>query len=180
MTRRRLPLLLVGAAVTVALVAAGCGGGGGKKQPPALAQTQIVRGAGYTFAAPTGWSVTGTTRGVDATGPGRNLLSVSVYKLVKPYAPARFAAAAKELDKVAAQLAAGRKGTLRSKETRTVAGLQVRSYRIAYAHEGQNLEQQVTFVLRDSTEWQLVCRRATADPDDHCARLLSTFTLASR
>lgn len=176
MSRRRLATAAALAGVAlVAVVAAGCGGKATTTTPARSDQT--VKGTGYTFAAPAGWRVFATARGLSATGTGSQLLSVGVYKLVKPYASARFEAAATELDGVAARLAAGRKGKVASKETVTVAGRQVRSYRIDYELGGDRLTQQVTFVLRDTTEWLLVCRRAATDPDVPCAQLLSSFTL---
>lgn len=178
--RRVTATALAGVALVavVAVVAAGCGGGGGKATTTTPARTdQTVKGVGYTFVAPAGWRVVPTPRGVSASGTGPQLLSVAVYKLVKPYAPTRFAATARELDGVAANLAAGRKGKVTSRETLRVAGRPVRSYRIAYELGEDSLTQQVTFVLRGTTEWLLVCRRAATDPDRPCARLLSSFTL---
>ena len=177
MSRRRLATAAALAGVAlVAAAAAGCGGGKATRTTPARID-QTVKGAGYTFSAPVGWRVFATARGLSATGTGSQLLSVGVYKLVKPYAPARFEATATELDGVAARLAAGRKGKVASKETLTVAGRKVRSYRIGYELGGDRLTQQVTFVLRNTTEWLLVCRRAATDPDEPCAQLLSSFVL---
>lgn len=169
-----------GAAAAVALAVTGCGGGSKPAATTAAAAEQTVKGAGYSFAAPTGWQTAATARGVSATGPGQSLLSVAVYKLVKKYDPKRFEAAAKELDGVAAELAQGRKGKVTASDTVTVAGIPSRSYRIAYALAGAPVEQQVTFVLRDTTEWLLVCRRAAVDPDGDCTRFLATFQLAGR
>jgi hypothetical protein len=42
------------------------------------------------------------------------------------------------------------------------------------------LQQEVTFVLSGTTEWQLVCRRTASDDDAPCAALLSSFAIASR
>lgn len=175
MSRRSLATAAALTGIALAALAAGCGGG--KKAQPPAATDQTVKGSGYTFSAPAGWRVFATERGVNASGPGSLLLSVGVYKLVKPYAPARFDAAARELDRVAARLAAGREGKVNSKQTITVAGRKVRSYRIGYKLGGKSLSQQVTFVLRDKTEWLLVCRRGVADPDEPCARLLASFRL---
>lgn len=170
-----------GTVLAVALAAALAGCGGGSKPATTTTPTeQQVRGAGYTYTAPFGWQVAGTDRGTTATGPGSQLLSVTVYRLVKPYVPARFAAAARELDGVAARLAAGRSGKVAASRTVKVAGRDSRSYRITYAVKGTSLQQEVTFVLSGRTEWQLVCRRTAADPDAPCATLLSSFAIASR
>lgn len=183
MTRRRTTataLLAAGAATAAAFALAGCGGGSKPAATTQAATEQTVKGATFSFAAPAAWKAAATDRGMRATGPGQGLLSVAVYKLVKKYDPKRFDAAAQELDGVAAKLATGRKGKVTARDTVTVAGIPSRTYRIAYALAGAPVEQQVTFVLRDTTEWLLVCRRAAADPDGDCARFLSTFALASR
>ena len=165
-------------AALLAVAVAGCGGSA--KQPaPVAPTTQKVAGSGYSYTAPLGWKISTRPRGINATGPGSQLLAVAVYPLVKRFDPAKFAAAALELDKVAAQLATDRKGKVTASETITVAGIEVRSYRIEYTLDSDLVQQQVTFVLRGATEWLLVCRRAAADPDAPCAALLSSFTLAA-
>jgi hypothetical protein len=177
MSRRHLAGAAALAGIALVAAAAGCGGGG-KAVPTTTVRTdQPVKGSGYTFAAPNGWRVSTTARGMSAAGNGAQLVSVASYKLVKRYTPARFEATARELDGVAVKLAAGRQGKVTAKETVTVAGRQVRSYRIDYLHDGESLTQQVTFVLRDTTEWLLVCRRAATDPDEPCAHLLASFAL---
>lgn len=163
----------------LAILVAGCGGGGKQPTPPPPPTEQAVKGAGFTYVAPVGWKVFPTANGVNASGPGSRLLSVAVYKLVKRYNETKFVAAARELDGVAARLAQGRKGAVTARATVTVAGRRARSYAIAYTLGADTLIQQVTFVLRGTTEWLLVCRRATADPDAPCAKLLSSFTLAA-
>lgn len=166
------------AGLALALLAVGCGGGGDEAATTTtVPKEQTLRGIGYSHAAPAGWTPAATQRGTTATGPGSQLLSVGVYKLVKVYVERRFDATAAELDKVAARLAADRKGSLTASETVTVAGRKARSYRIAYATGGTDLVQQVTFVLRGTTEWLLVCRRAATDGDEPCARLLASFRL---
>lgn len=175
MSRRLVSAAALASVALIAVIAAGCGGKATRTSPSRTDQT--VKGASYTFAAPADWRVARTVRGISAAGTGSRLVSVAVYKLVKRYTPARFEAAARELDGVAARLAAGRNGKVTAKETATVAGRQVRSYRIDYVHRGESLSQQVTFVLRGTMEWLLVCRRASTDPDEPCAQLLSSFTL---
>ena len=180
---RRTALLSSGAAGTLALalLLAGCGGGSGKQAATTAAPTeQTVRSPGYSFAAPAAWKAVLNGTAASATGPGAGLLTVNVYRLVKRYDPKKAEAAARELDGVAKRLAAGRKGKVAAAETAKVAGIPSRSYRIEYALKGDNLVQQVTFVLRDTTEWLLVCRRAAADSYDVCARFRSSFSLASR
>lgn len=180
LTRRRFASAAALAGVAgVAVLAGGCGGGSTRVKTTTAPTDQVVRGAGYTFTAPARWRPLATPRGMNVSGAVWQLITVGVYKLVKPYAPDRFEATARELDGVAANLAAGRKGKVTAKETLTVAGRQVRSYRIAYTVGDESLTQQVTFVLRGTTEWLLVCRRAAADPDGPCAALLSSFALTA-
>jgi hypothetical protein len=96
---------------------------------------------------------------------GRALVSVSLFPLLKPYDPAKFDAVAKELDRVAAQLAKQAGGSIDSRETATVAGQKVRAYRY-----GNN---RIGFVLDGRREYQLFCARAR----DACDLLFSSFTL---
>ena len=61
-------LALLGAVLLVA----GCGGG--KKEAPA----QVVRGTGYTFTAPAGWTIVRSGRQVQAAEGGKSLALVAV------------------------------------------------------------------------------------------------------
>jgi len=54
-----------------------------------------------------------------------------------------------------------------------VDGREARSYRIAY----HGLVEEITFVLDDSHEYELLCRRAAGAPDEPCAKLVSSFAL---
>ena len=92
-------------------------------------------------------------------------VSVTTYTLQKPYSPALFAAAAKELDRVAAKLAAAAGGTLSQKQTITVAGEKIRAYRFGTMRIG--------FVLAGQREYQLLCEK----PGDACTLLFKSFTL---
>jgi len=84
--------LLAGLALT------GCGGAA-PKEPVA------VQGAGYSFSAPGGWKVTRTgTSAVAARDTG--VVSVSTFRLTRDYRPSMWKEAVKELDGVAANLAA--------------------------------------------------------------------------
>jgi hypothetical protein len=144
------------------VILAGCGGGGGGK-------TQVVRGDGFTFEAPADWKVKGTA----ATDGNVDRLEVLTFKLVKRYRPQLFTLAAKELDNIAAQLAAQLHGKVTSRETTTAAGGNARSYRIEY--DGKTT--QVTFVLDGRREYQLLCRRKSDASDRVCKRLVRTFRL---
>jgi hypothetical protein len=125
----------------------------------------VVRGPGFTFSAPAGWSTSRTLRAVRVES-GKSQLSVTTYTLQKPYSPALFAAAAKELDGVAEKLAAAAGGPLTEKQTVEVAGKKIRAYRFGTMRIG--------FVLVGKREYQLLCQ----DAGDACTLLFSSFTLS--
>jgi hypothetical protein len=136
--------------------------GGGTKTHPA--STRVVRGAGYAFSAPAGWRTSRSLRAVTAQS-GKSRVSVTTYTLQKPYNPALFAAAAKELDGVAAKLAAAAGTALTEKQTVAVAGGKIRAYRFGTMRIG--------FVLVGKREYQLLCENA----GDACALLFKTFSV---
>ena len=92
---------------------------------------------------------------------------------MKPYDPARFAAAARELDQVAARLAAQSGGTVIDRATTTVDGRRIRAYDLATP----TLRLHIGFVLVGKREYQLLCQRpaGTHDPDGACALLFRSF-----
>jgi hypothetical protein len=126
-------------------------------------QTTVgVRGEGFTFRVPGGWRVSAPRDSVVARS-GSALVSVTRFPLLKAYDPANFGAVAKQLDRIATQLAGG---SLDAKETTTVAGERVRAYRYG--------DQRLAFVLDGRREYQLFCRRA----GDACDLLFSSFKLS--
>ena len=56
-----------------------------------------------------------------------------------------------------------------------VAGLDARSYRIAFAGKTE----EITFALDGQREYQLLCRRPAGASDGPCAELLASFELRS-
>src|SRR5256885_16354014 len=81
------------AAVGLALLlAAGCGGGGGK------AKERVVRGEGFTFAAPLGWMVD-RRGGVIQVKNGTDLVSVTRYPMLRRFRPELWAMDVPELDR---------------------------------------------------------------------------------
>ena len=125
----------------------------------------MVHGPGFSFSAPAGWNTSRTPRAVTAQS-GKSRVSVTTYTLQKPYTPALFAAAAKELDGVAAKLAAAAGTALSEKQTVAVAGEKIRAYRFGTMRIG--------FVLLGKREYQLLCEDAGAA----CALLFKSFSVS--
>jgi hypothetical protein len=130
----------------------------------------VVHGPGFSFSAPASWSTSRTERAV-LVRDGESRVSVTTYTLQKPYRRALFAAAAKELDGVAAKLAAAAGGTLRQKQTINVAGEKIRAYRFDATRIG--------FVLVGRREYQLLCELSATSQDtgNACALLFKSFTV---
>jgi hypothetical protein len=160
----------------------GCGGtaSGEAEQIP----LQKVSGPGFTFSAPENREIQRTPRSVNvlpAEEGGAELESVTIFPLVKPYRPALWPQAARELDSVAGRLAASLDGEL-DQEPRTVrrGGLRGRLYEIAYEREGVELRQRLTLLLSRRTEYQLLCRwEADADLPEACTHLESSFSVSA-
>jgi hypothetical protein len=149
------------------LILAACGGSSQPKPPAARA----VQGPGFRFSVPVGWTARSTARAVVAES-GDDHVSVTVFPLLKVYAPARFAAAAKELDGIAARLAAAAGGSIGERATVVVDGRRTRAYR----YEGGGRHIRIGFVLEGRSEYQLLCDEAGAtDTDGACALLFDTF-----
>jgi hypothetical protein len=156
------------------VVAAGCGGGG-KHQEPA----QVVRGTGYRFEAPAGWTVVRSGRQVQAAEGGKSLslVAVSRFPLLRK-APLHLSRKAlKELDRLARSLAAQQHGSLANLETTEVSGRDARRYDIDYEARGKKLVERIVFVLRGKTEYYLLCRFERAGDAQPCDDFLSSFRL---
>jgi hypothetical protein len=125
----------------------------------------VIRGPGFSFSAPAAWHTSRTLRAV-AVQSGRSRISVTTYRLQKPYSPALFAAAAKELDGVAAKLAAAAGTPLTRKQTVDVAGEKIRAYGFGTTRIG--------FVLFSRQEYQLLCE----DAGNACTLLFKSFTVS--
>jgi arylsulfatase A-like enzyme len=171
-------LIFAGACASVAAVAlAGCGGGGGSATggPP-----QTVREAGFSFRAPGKWHVSRTQGQVSASPKpiAPELVSVSVFPLQRAYTPDLYALEVqKELDPYSRQLAAQQKGYVRKKSDTTVAGEKARQYEIFYTRNGEDLNEQITFLFRGKTEYELLCQWQAKKPSepDYCVQLRTTF-----
>ena len=117
--------------------------------------------------------MTHVPRSAAATGPAPDLVEVRTFRLVKPYRPAVFGSASRELDTVIDRIARQLHGSVASRRTIVVADRKSRSYRIDY----DTKVQEITFVLEGRREYQLLCRRGAEDPDDACRQLVETFAL---
>lgn len=107
---------------------------------------------------------------------------MATFQLARPFRPALWDEAVRELNDVAARLAERLGPTAIVEEAReaTVAGRRARAYEIGYRREGARLVDRVTFVLVGRREYQLTCRIAAAAPEpgeEACAELLRSFRL---
>jgi len=164
-----------------ALAVAGCGGESGGAKPIA---THTVSGPGFTVAAPEEREVERTPRSVTvlpAEEASQELESVTIFPLVKPFRPALWPQAAKELDGVAERLAATLGGELLEEpETVLRGGLRGRQYEIGYEREGIELRQRLTLLLSRRTEYQLLCRwEASTDVPEACEIVARTFSVSA-
>jgi len=130
----------------------------------------VLHGPGFSFSAPSDWR-TSRTEHTAAARQGKAVVSATVFTLLKPYRPALFGAASKELDGIAERLAAQAGQALSQRQTTTVDGKRIRAYRFGTTRIG--------FVLEGKREYQLLCRMPDGgkDADGACALLFSTFNL---
>ena len=167
--------------VFAVLAVTGCGGGAASDDEAGVrVPARTVTGPGFTFSVEEGREIARTPRSVTvlpADASSQELESVTVFRLVKPYRPALWPAAARELDGVAERLAGSLGGKLLgAPETVRRGGLRGRLYEIEYAREGVELRQRLTLLLSRRTEYQLLCRwEAAADEPPACSLLESTF-----
>jgi hypothetical protein len=143
---------------------------GGATQPEPVS-TRVLQGPGFSFSAPSHWVASRTARAT-AARRGTAVVSATAFTLLKPYRPALFGAAAKELDGVAEQLASQAGKPLAERQTTTVDGRRIRAYRFGTTRIG--------FVLDGKREFQLLCRMPPdgTDADGACKLLFSTFSVA--
>jgi len=140
-----------------------------------------VAGPGFRLSVPAGWTVQRTLRAVSARR-GSALVSATAFTLVKRYSPALFSQAARELDGVAADLAAQSKGKVTERATTTVDGIRIRAYRFTGRRPaGAAYEERIGFVLDGKREYQLLCQAASGagDPGGACALLFASFRLVA-
>jgi hypothetical protein len=170
--------------MVAAFVAGGCGGSaGGSAEVGEPVAIQTVNGPGFTFTAPEPREIARTPRSVSVlpTDSGsRELESVTIFPLVKPFRPALWPQASDELDGVAERLTATLGGELAQQpQTVRIAGLRGRQYEIGYERQGVELRQRLTLLLSRRTEYQLLCRwEAGSTAPEACAGLETSFKVA--
>jgi hypothetical protein len=158
-------------AVLLGVVLLGVAGCGGAPKPT----TQTLQGVGYHFEAPAPWKATVTSSSQSAASGPVDRVEVFTFALEHPYRLALFAKAARELDRVAAKLARELRARISAQSTIRVAGRLARSYRLRY---GTDRMQEIVFVLRGQSEYELVCQRLVSDSDAPCAQLIRSFAFA--
>ena len=162
----------------VPILASSCGG---SSKPASAGASRSVAGPGFAFSIPGSWVAKHGRGTVVARRPDGTLVSATAYKLARPYSPALFAKAAKELDGVAAKLAQASNGTVTQSVTTTVDGQKIRAYRFTARPEGRPAsDDRVGFVLEGKREFELLCSApaGSGDPDGACALLFRTFAAA--
>jgi hypothetical protein len=158
---REAPKLLA-AAVAVAAIVAGCGGSG--------TDYRLVEGNGYSFEAPVGWTLVRTPRTLGMQHGDVDLVQVTRLPLVRAYTPVLFERVVPELDRVARELGQGQGAHVTGRTIR-VLGQPARQYDLGFSGRVE----QLTFVLRGKTNYQLLCRRDEEADDAACRRLVSSF-----
>lgn len=153
------------------LLLAGCGGGKG-----ASAGDRPVRGTGYVFSAPSDWTLARSDQRVSAAS-GLGVVSVTRFPLQHAFRTALWPKVLPELDSAAAAVATQQKGVLAESSTVTIAGRRARRYDVGYEHEGKKLVERLVFVLREKTEYLLLCRYERGGDTRACELLLATFRL---
>ncbi|HSS74455.1 MAG TPA: hypothetical protein VLK53_12910 [Gaiellaceae bacterium] len=164
----------------LALVA-GCGGGGGGgggEGTTTQAEGQRVVGPGFTFRAPTSWEVSHEARSatVKPGGDEPTLASVTGLTLRSKYAPRLYARVSKELDAVTSSLADKLNGKVIARRDIVASGIRSRQYDLAYERDGEGLVDRITFVLKGTDEYYVLCRwLADRGEPEACGLLLRTF-----
>jgi hypothetical protein len=143
---------------------------GGSAEPKAQTEWQTVRGPGYRFQAPQGWTVARVARRTTASHD-TSLVQVATYPLVKPYTDALFDRVQVELRARMEDLARQSGEKVRGTRTVTANGGRAHMFELG---DGDHVDE-YTFVLKGKREYLLLCRRPEGGQTDYCARLISSF-----
>ncbi len=133
---------------------------------------------GFTFAAPAEWTVSRKGSQVQAA-QGTQLISVTLFPLLRAFRPTLWDKVVPELDRAAATIARQQQGTVSDSRTVTIASLKARRYDVDYQGEGKQLVERISFVLRRKSEYLLLCRYERGGATDACDGLLTSFKLAA-
>lgn len=109
---------------------------------------------------------------------GLQVVSVTRFPLLHAFRPALWPKAVPEMDRSAEGLAADQHGTVTARVTTTVSGQKARRYDIVYELDGKKLTERVGFVLRDQTEYELLCRFEQGKSASACDTLFASFRLS--
>jgi hypothetical protein len=152
----------------IPLALTGCGGGG---KPGAQ---QVVHGTGFLVVTPAEWQVARAPRQISSAPKrgGDTLVSVTVFRLIRPYRPALWPKVAPELDRVANRLAGRQKAKLDASRTVHVLGRRSRQYDLSLTNGDHPLKQRITFFLFGRKEFQLLCRWRESDGEPSACGLL--------
>ena len=112
-------------------------------------------------------------------GKGTDVVSVTSYPLLRRFRPALWARVVPELDRAAAAVAKQQTGIVVDPQTVTVGGQKARRYDVVYERDGKKLTERITFVLREKTEYLLLCRYERGGSTEACELLLRSFRLAA-
>ncbi len=100
---------------------------------------------------------------------------MTTFRLTRTYRPQLWSKAVKELDGVAAKLAAQLHGSVVAGRTVQADATTARQYELAFTRNGERLVERITFVLRGRREYELLCRFEAGKDDSACAALQSSF-----
>jgi hypothetical protein len=156
--------LLRAALILAALGLPACGGSTAAKG------WQTVAGTGFTFQAPAGWKVEHAKSRVTAIH-GSELVQVATFPLLKTYDATLFDRVATELRSRMLDIARQTGGKPTGRRTVTADGVRSHAYEVT---AGARIDE-YTFVLSGKREYQLLCRRTSADGSAFCARLVQSF-----
>jgi flagellar biosynthesis regulator FlaF len=149
------------ALVAFALVAVGACGGD-------ETEVRSVAGADYRFDAPADWDVQRAGRTIAVTDDSR-AVSVTTFRLARPFRTALWRRVVEELDAVAERLARELNAQIVRRSTTVIDGRRARLYRYEGARDDTR---RIAFVLVGRREFQLLCR---GDAERECDVLLASF-----
>jgi hypothetical protein len=158
------PRKLAVPAVLVALLLAGCGGS------KTSVSERHVSGDGYSFRAPSDWTVSRRLRTIVAKS-GAAVIQVSVFPQPQPFDPARWEQYVTGTDRAVAQVVEQEKAKLEHSRDSTIAGRRARVYELS---RGKS-EERLAFFFAGRKEYELFCH----DAGSACDALLASFSLAA-